>query len=127
MVTQELVKPQLELGEQVTRALAADSKIDLRAAAWWRNEETGQLRFLVSTPICDTHGPRKAYRQIRRAIEKNGLLDRFPLELLWAVGVDHAIVKRLRDTVGTGRSDLLLSSFDTDGFFSDCLYLYALK
>lgn len=127
MATQELVRPQQELGGQIAEALAADSKIDLRAAAWWRDDETAQLRFLVSTPLYDTLGPRRAYRQILRAIEKRGLLERFPLDVLWAVGVDHPIVKRLRETVGSGKSDILLSSFDTDGYFADYVYLYAVK
>jgi hypothetical protein len=127
MATQELVRPQQELGAQVAKALAADAKIDLRAAAWWRDEETGQLRYLVSTPIYDTRGPRKAYRQIGRAIEKHGLPDRFPSELLWAVGVDHPIVKKLKETLGTQRSDVLLSHVMADGYFADYVYLYTVK
>ena len=127
MATQALVESRQQLGEQVTEALAADPKIDLRAALWWHDEESGELLFFVSTPIYDTHGPRKAYLQIRRAIKRKSLLPEFPLHSLWAVGAGHPIVKKLGKMLGAEARELLFTSFDADGFSTDYLYLYWLK
>lgn len=127
MVTQELVAPLRELGERATQALAADAKVKLGAASWWHDEETGQLRFLVATPLVETHGPRKAYLQIRRALARASL-DDFPLHRVWAIGIHHPIVAKLREMHGTRTRDhLLYARFDADGFSADYLYLYWIK
>ena len=72
------------LADKVCGILIDDESLGLRSVEWRYDEEVGEWKCHVDCACYARQGPRSAYRRIRRALKRAGLLGELPLSRIVA-------------------------------------------
>jgi len=106
LVIDPLTESMKSAGTQLIENLDKEG-FEVTAALWFLRPETGTWRLILATPVVDTEGPLKAYREIQEVLAK---LDQETQDLflsnISAVDSDDPLVglfrKALRKKAGKG-------------------------
>jgi hypothetical protein len=73
VATATLVNRDIEVGRQIVGALTRAS-IPVTVYLWAFLPEQEEWQFIVATPLVDSKGPLQAYKEVNRALQREGLL-----------------------------------------------------
>lgn len=109
-------------------ALATDPHVRARDVLWLKRDDDDRIQLAVSTPLVQEGGVQKAYLGVRKRLVAEGLLDAFPLELIWVLDSRHPVLMAIRHLVGspefTGR--LVINTSVVEDVFVNFAVVYRL-
>jgi hypothetical protein len=124
-----LVEIDMEGGERLLRALD-EMGLDVHAALWFYLSDPDEWRFIVSLPLVDQEGHRKAYTVIQSELKKLTPPPRISLKSISAVGLDHHLIQPLRMAAHM-YPDVMNGKWFTrtviNNVFIEAAYIYRLK
>jgi hypothetical protein len=128
MATTALVdKNSIDLGRRVIAALSR-ANIPVSVGLWAFVSESEEWRLTIATPLVDELGPLAAYGKVRKALEKAGVGDEFPLRQIFLRSPKDRVVRQLqkeRKALGNlGHEDYRLVNASIEGSFVEEAYLY---
>ena len=127
MVEATLVKDWIEAGRIFTESLDAAG---FRAVAsfWLLDEETGEWRLIIATPMVDAEGPKSAYRRVQDILREHSELSQLKLSDISVVSPNYELVKLLRLALRTGKgiTGIRFSKNRINDRFIEDAYIYRL-
>lgn len=121
MATITLVKEDIERGREALRALD-EAGIRPRAAFWRYWPESSDWRFVVALPTFDREGPKRAYEQVQRVLQK-GRVD-LPLWRISVLSTDDPLAIWATHQAHRAGEDVRSSSSVADNDFIEDAYIY---
>jgi hypothetical protein len=122
-----LVEARIKAGERVIGRLDK-ANFPVTAAFWYLDDEEGDWRLVIASPVVDMQGPKAAYSLIHRA-QKAGLrLAILSVNEIKAVGVRDPIVRLLSSAIATGPGivGIRFSKNVINGTYIEDAYIYRL-
>lgn len=128
MATTALVdKSSLDLGRRVIAALSR-AGIPVALGFWAFTSEPEEWRLTIATPLVDELGPLAAYGKVRKALEKAGVEDDFPLMNVFLKSPKDRVLRSLQKEghalAALGREDYRLVNASIEGSFVEDAYIY---
>lgn len=94
MATAALVSHDIEVGRRIVAALTRAS-IPVTVYLWAFIPQLQEWQFMIATPLVDTKGPRAAYGEVDRALQREGVLDEVPLRRIFLKSPNDKVLKSL--------------------------------
>lgn len=104
MDTGALADKDKQIGEEIIRVLD-DKDIPVRTAFWRFDEDAGEWRLVIVTPIAQSKGSKIAYEVIQKAILGREATKDFPIWRIEALGPDDPRAN-VRDVVKTSETEI---------------------
>jgi hypothetical protein len=128
MATTALVdKGSIDRGRRVIAALSR-ARIPVAVALWAFTSEPEEWRLTIATPLVDELGPLAAYEKVRKALQRTGLQDEFPLMRIFLRSPKDRVLRSLQKEshalANLGREDYRLVNAAIEGSFVEDAYLY---
>lgn len=128
MATTALVDgSRIDLGRRVIAALSR-AGIPVAVGLWAFTSEAEEWRLTIATPLVDELGPLAAYGKVRKALQKSGVEDEFPLTRIFLRSPKDRVLKSLqkesRALGDLGHEDYRLVNAAIDRSFVEDAYLY---
>lgn len=128
MATTTLVdKNSIDLGRKVIAAISR-AGIPVAVGLWAFASESEEWRLTIATPLVDELGPLAAYGKVRKALEKAGVEDEFPLRWIYLRSPKDRVLRLLqkesRALGSLGHEDYRLVNAPIEGSFVEEAYLY---
>jgi hypothetical protein len=98
MAAQSLLNDDVDRGRRTLAALDA-AGLDIRAAFWVLDEDSGDWRFTIAEPTVDQAGTRALYERVATALDRKP--DVLRLREVYGVSPDDPLVALVRDVVST--------------------------
>jgi len=123
-----LVADDIQMGRRAAEAFDSFGP-EARALFWFYMVEAGEWRLVVATPVVDEAGPKAAYTQIAKTLDREGIADELPLRRVSAMGADDPLVALLRKGIrtGPGISGIRFSNNVINGVHIDDAYIYRMQ
>jgi len=120
-------KSSIDLGRRVIAALSR-AGIPIAVGLWAFASESEEWRFTIATPLVDELGPLSAYKKVRKALQKAGVEDEFPLMRIYLRSPKDRVLRLLqkesRALGNLGHEDYRLVNAAIEGSFVEEAYLY---
>ena len=113
-------------GEKACHVLRADKALRISAALWWFDADTGDWKYLVTSPLYDEKGARAVYMRIGRLLRDAGLDETIPVWRVWATETTEPVVKALRKVFGDAPAHVQIHDLNVAGIYVHGAYLYYL-
>jgi hypothetical protein len=128
MATAALVdKSSIDLGRKVIAALSR-AGIPVAVGLWAFTSEAEEWRLTIATPLVDELGPLAAYGKVRKALQRAGVEEEFPLRRVFLRSPKDRVLRSLQKesrALGTlGHEDYRLVNASIEGSFVEDAYLY---
>jgi hypothetical protein len=128
MATTTLVdKNSIDLGRRVIASLSR-AGIPVALGLWAFTSEPEEWRLTIATPVVDELGPLAAYSKVRKALQKAGIEDEFPLMHVFLRSPKDRVLRSLQKEshalANLGREDYRLVNASIEGSFVEEAYLY---
>jgi len=125
MATTALVdKSSIDLGRMVISALSR-AGIRVNVGLWAFASESEEWQLTIATPLVDELGPLAAYGRVRKALEKAGVEDDFPLRRIYLRSPKDRVLQSLeKESRALGHEDYRLVNGSIEGSFVEDAYLY---
>jgi hypothetical protein len=125
MATTALVdESNIDLGRRVIAALSR-AGIPVTVGLWAFASESEEWQLTIATPLVDELGPLAAYGKVRKALQKTGVEDEFPLRMVYLRSPKDRVLQLLeKESRALGREDYRLVNASIEGSFVEDAYLY---
>ena len=128
MATATLVdKSSIDLGRKVIAALSR-AGIPVAVGLWAFTSEAEEWRLTIATSLVDELGPSAANGKVRKALQKAGVEDEFPLMRIFLRSPRDRVLRTVqtesRALGNLGREDYRLVNASIEGSFIEDAYLY---
>lgn len=128
MATTALVdRNSIDLGRKVIAALSR-AGIPVAVGLWAFTSEAEEWRLTIATSLVDELGPLAAYGKVRKALQKAGVEDEFPLMRIFLRSPKDRVLRSLqkesRALGNLGHEDYRLVNASIEGSFVEDAYLY---
>ncbi len=125
MATAALVDSDIEIGRRIVAALTRAS-IPVTVYLWAFIPQLEEWQFMIATPLVDTKGPRAAYTEVNRALEKEGVFDDAPSRRIFLKSPQDRTLKLLeKQSRGIAHEDFQVVNATVAGSFVEDAYLYS--
>ncbi|MGA7080176.1 MAG: hypothetical protein WBQ43_05535 [Terriglobales bacterium] len=124
MATTALVSHDIEVGRRIVAALTRAS-IPVTVYLWAFIPQLQEWQFMIATPLVDSKGPRAAYGEVNRALQKEGVLDDIPLRRIFLRSPSDKVLKFLeRESKAVPQEAFRVVNEQIAGNFVEDAYLY---
>lgn len=125
MATTALVdKSSIDLGRRVIAALGR-AGIPVNVGLWAFASQSEEWQLTIATPLVDQLGPLVAYGKVRKALERTGIGNEFPLRGIFLRSPKDRVLRSLhKESHALGREDYRLVNASIEGSFVEDAYLY---
>jgi hypothetical protein len=124
MATTALVSHDIEVGRRIVAALTRAS-IPVNVYLWAFIPQLNEWQFMVATPLVDTKGPRAAYGDVERALQKEGILEQVPLRRIFLKSPSDKVLKSLeKESKSVPHEAFRVVNEQIGGSFVDDAYVY---
>ncbi len=124
MATTALVSHDIEVGRRIVAALTK-AKIPVTVYLWAFIPQLQEWQFMIATPLVDSKGPRAAYGEVNRALQKEGVLDDIPLRRIFLRSPSDKVLKFLeRESKAVPQEAFRVVNEQIAGNFVEDAYLY---
>ena len=123
-----LVEADIDGGAELIRALD-QSGLPVQAALWFYSADEQEWYLMIATTIVDKFGPRRAYRDIRRIMQKEQPPFSVAFGRIKAVSPSSRLIQLLRCAVKTGKALVAIrfSQNTINGEYIEDAVLYRLQ
>jgi hypothetical protein len=124
MATAALVSHDIEVGRRIVAALTRAS-IPVTVYLWAFIPQLQEWQFMIATPLVDSKGPRAAYGEVNRALQREGILDEVPLRRIFLKSPNDKGLKSLeRESKSVPQEALRVVNEQIAGNFVEDAYVY---
>ncbi|SRR5712691_2932031 len=125
MATTALVdKSNIDLGRRVISALSR-AGIRVNLGLWAFASESEEWQLTITTPLVDELGPLAAYGKVRKALQRTGGEDEFPLRRIYLRSPKDRVLQSLeKESRALGHEDYRMVNASIEGSFVEDAYLY---
>jgi hypothetical protein len=124
MATAALVSHDIDVGRRIVAALTR-AAIPVSVYLWAFVPQLQEWQFMVATPLVDTKGPRAAYGEVDRALQKEGILDEVPLRRIFLKSPNDRVLRSLeRESKAVPREAFRVVNEQIGADFVEDAYLY---
>lgn len=124
MATTALVSHDIEVGRRIVAALTRAS-IPVTVYLWAFIPQLQEWQFMIATPLVDIKGPRAAYGEVDRALQREGILDEVPLRRIFLKSPNDRVLKSLeRESKSVPQEAFRVVNEQIGGNFVEDAYLY---
>jgi len=124
MATAALVSGDIEVGRRIVAALTRAS-IPVTVYLWAFIPQLQEWQFMIATPLVDSKGPRAAYGEVNRALQRQGILDEVPLRRIFLKSPNDKGLKSLeRESKSVPQEAFRVVNEQIAGSFVEDAYVY---
>lgn len=124
MATATLVNSDIDLGRRIVGALTR-AAIPVTVYLWAFVPEQAEWQFMIATPLVDSDGPLAAYKEVNKALQKEGMLDEVPASRIFLKSPRDAVLKSLeKDSRAVPHETFRVVNEQITGTFVEDAYLY---
>ncbi|MGD0823282.1 MAG: hypothetical protein ABR908_01780 [Terriglobales bacterium] len=124
MATAALVSHDIDVGRRIVAALTRAS-IPVTVYLWAFIPQLQEWQFMIATPLVDSKGPRAAYGEVNRALQKEGILDDLPLRRIFLRSPSDKVLKFLeKESKAAPQEAFRVVNERIAGDFVEDAYLY---
>jgi hypothetical protein len=125
MATAALVSHDIDIGRRIVAALTRAS-IPVTVYLWAFIPQLQEWQFMIATPLVDIRGPRAAYGEVDKALQKDGILEEIPLRRIFLKSPNDKVLKSLeRESKAVTQEAFRVVNEQIGGNFVEDAYLYA--
>jgi hypothetical protein len=124
MATAALVNHDIDVGRRIVAALTR-AAIPVSVYLWAFIPQLQEWQFMIATPLVDTRGPRAAYGEVDRALQREGILDEVPLRRIFLKSPSDKVLRSLeRESKAVSKEAFRVVNEQIGGDFVEDAYLY---
>jgi hypothetical protein len=125
MATAALVSHDIDVGRRIVAALTR-AAIPVSVYLWAFIPQLQEWQLMIATPLVDTKGPRAAYGEVDRALQREGILDEVPLRRIFLKSPNDKVLKSLeRESRAVPKEAFRVVNEQIGADFVEDAYLYA--
>jgi hypothetical protein len=125
MATTALVSHDIEVGRRIVAALTRAS-IPVTVYLWAFIPQLQEWQFMIATPLVDSKGPRAAYGEVNKALQKEGVFGDIPLRRIFLRSPSDKVLKSLeKESKTVPQETFRVVNEQIAGNFVEDAYLYA--
>jgi hypothetical protein len=124
MATTALVSHDIEVGRRIVAALTRAS-IPVSVYLWAFIPQLNEWQFMVATPLVDSKGPRVAYGEVEKALQRERIFYEAPLRRIFLKSPNDKVLKSLeKESKAVPHEAFRVVNEQISGNFVDDAYLY---
>lgn len=124
MATATLVNSDIEIGRRIVGALTR-AAIPVRVYLWAFVPQLQEWQFMIATSLVDTKGPLAAYREVNKALQKEGVFEEVPLRRIFLKSPRDPVLRSLeRQSRAVPQESFRIVNEQIAGSFVEDAYLY---
>jgi hypothetical protein len=124
MATAALVNHDIEIGRRIAAALTRAS-IPVSVYLWAFIPQLQEWQFMIATPLVDSKGPRAAYGEVSKALQRDSILDEIPLRRIFLKSPHDKVLKLLeKESKTVPQEAFRVVNEQIGGNFVEDAYLY---
>lgn len=124
MATATLVNSDIEIGRRIVGALTR-AAIPVSVYLWAFIPQLQEWQFMIATPLVDSKGPLAAYKDVNKALQKEGVFDDVPLRRIFLKSPRDPVLRSLeRESRSVPQEAFRIVNESIAGNFVEDAYLY---